>query len=250
MLGLRSLFYPWGFLVQIVALVHFVRRRPDTYWLYVIFFGGFLGASVYIAAEMFPDLGLLRGVFQGFGRRSRIQALQTQILDNPSAGNYEELGELHLEQKEFAKGREAFSNAIAARSDSPHAFYHRAQCSLGLGDSAGAIPDLEHVVAKDGKFDYYRAAGLLADAYARTGQLEKAAPLFAEVTTYSTTPEMLYNYASFLRLQNRNGEAREWAQKLIAKKRTLPRYMQRVERPWFRKGKALLKQLSSSGAQT
>jgi len=85
---------------------------------------------------------------------------------------------------------------------------------------------------------------LLADAYARTGHMERAEPLFAEVTGFSTTPETLYNYACFLKLQNRRDEAREWTQKLLAKKRTLPRYMQRVERPWFRKGKALLKELA------
>jgi hypothetical protein len=246
MFGLRQLFYPWGFLVQIVALVHFVRRRPDNYWLYIIFFGGFLGASAYIAVEVLPDAGLLRGVFQGFGRRSRIEALEIQIIDNPSAGNYEELGELCLEQKEYAKGRDAFDKAIAARSDSPHAFYSRAKCYLGLADLAGAIPDLEHVVRTDAKFDYYRAAGLLADAYARTGQLERAAPYFAEATQFSTTPETLYNYANFLRMQNRRDEAREWTQKLLAKKRTLPRYMQRVERPWFRKGKSLMKELTTA----
>jgi hypothetical protein len=117
---------------------------------------------------------------------------------------------------------------------------------LGLGDLPGAIPDLEHVVRIDRKFDYHRAAGLLADAYARTGQLERAAPYFAEVTQFSTTPETLYNYANFLRLQNRRDEAREWTQKLLAKKRTLPRYMQRVERPWFRKGKSLMKELSTA----
>jgi len=244
MFGLWQLFYPWGFLVQAVALVHFARRRPESYWLYIILFGGFLGASVYIVVEVLPDVGLVRGVFQGFGRRSRIQALEIQIIDNPSAGNYEELGELCLEQKQFAKARAAFDKAIAARSDSPHAFYNRAKCYLGLGDLVGAIPDLEHVVRIDAKFDYYRAAGLLADAYARTGQLERAAPYFAEVTQFSTTPETLYNYANFLRLQNRRHEAREWAQKLLVKKRTLPRYMQRMERPWFRKGKTLLKELS------
>src|SRR6266566_3509833 len=89
------------------------------------------------------------------------------------------------------------------------------------------------------------AAGLLADAYARTGQLERAEQLFAEVTQISTTPETLYNYASFLKTANRREEAREWAQKLLAKKRTLPRYMQRRERPWFRKGKALVKELAT-----
>jgi hypothetical protein len=246
MFGLLHLFYPWGFLVQLIALVHFVRRRPETYWMYIILFGGALGASAYILVEVVPDLGLLRGVFQGFGRRSRIQQLEIQIIDNPSVGNYEELGELYLAQKDYAKARDAFDKALAARSDSPHTFYYRAQCSLATGDFAVAIPDLEHVVRSDGKFDYYRAAGLLADAYARTGQMEQAAQTFSSVTQFSTTPETLYNYASFLKLQNRGAEAREWTQKLLAKKRTLPRYMQRVERPWFRKGKALLKELSAA----
>src|SRR5437762_4875481 len=245
MFWLNHLFYPWGFVVQIFAIVHFVRRRPENYWFYVIFFLGWLGAAVYIVAEVIPDLGLLRGVFQGFGRRSRIQKVETNILDNPSPANYEELGELYKDQGQYAKGREAFTHAISARSDSIYTFYSRALCSLALNDLPAAIPDLEIVVAGDRKFDYYRAAGLLADAYSRTGQLHRAESLFTEVTQISTTPETLYNYASFLKTTNRREEACEWAQKLIAKKRTLPRYMQRRERPWFRKGKTLLKELAA-----
>jgi len=246
MFGLIHLFYPWSIFVQIAAVIHFFRRRPEGYWFYVIIFGGGIGAAVYLVVEAIPDFALLRGTFQGFGRRSRIKNLEIQILDNPSPGNYEELGELLLEQKQFAKGRDAFNHAITARNDSPHAFYHRALCSLGLGDLSAAIPDLEHVVAKDPKFAYYRASGLLADAYARSARLDLAAPLFANVTQFSTTPETLYNYANFLKLENRNAEAREWTQKLLAKKRTLPRYMQRVERPWFRKAKSLQKDLAQA----
>jgi hypothetical protein len=245
MFGLSHLFYPWGFLVQAFAIIHFLRRRPEGYWFYVIIFLGWLGAGVYIVAEVLPDLGLLRGVVQGFGRKSRIQRVETDILDNPSAANYEELGELYKDQGQYAKGREAFTNAISARGDSIYTFYYRAQCSLALNDLPAAIPDLERVVAGDHKFDYYRAAGLLADAYARMGQLDRAEPLFAEVTQISTTPETLFNYASFLKTANRRDEAREWTRKLLAKKRTLPRYMQRRERPWFRKGKALLKELAA-----
>lgn len=243
---LTHLFYPWGFIVQILAILHFVKRRPEAYWFYIILFGGVLGAGVYFVAEVLPDIGLLRGVAQGFGRKSRIKVVETQIIDNPSAANYEELGELYKDEREFAKAREAFTKAIAARSDSVYTFYYRAQASLGLQDLAAAIPDLERVVASDVKFDYYRAAGLLADAYARTGQPERAAPLFEQVVQISTTPETLYNYASFLKSQGRNQDAREWAEKLLAKKRTLPRYMQRVERPWFRKGKVLLKELPAA----
>lgn len=245
---LSHLFYPWGFLLQIVAAVHFFRRRPETFWIFVIFFGGALGALVYILVEMVPDLRLLGGVYQGFGRRSRIQKLELDIIDNPSAGNYEELGELLLDEKKFAPAREAFSKAISIRDDSPHAFYHRALCALGLGDYPGAIPDLERALATDPRFDFYRAAGLLADAYSRTGQPERAAGWFDLAIQNSNMPETSYNYACFLKSQGRIAEAREWVQKLQAKKRTLPGYRQRVERPWFRKAKTLLKQLDSAGA--
>lgn len=242
--GLGHFYLSWGLLLQAFALIHFLRRRPEGYWFFVILFFGWLGAAVYIVAEAVPDLGLLRNAMQGFGRRSRIQKVETDILDNPSPANYEELGELYKDQREYAKGREAFTNAISARSGSIYTFYSRALCSLALNDLGAAISDLEYVVASDRKFDYYRAAGLLADAYARTGQLDRAESLFVEVTQISTTPETLYNYASFLKTANRREEAREWAQKLLAKKRTLPRYMQRRERPWFRKGQVLLKELA------
>jgi hypothetical protein len=233
MFGLGHLFYPWGILLQGLAIVHFIRRRPENYWFYVILFLGPPGAAVYILAEVLPDLGLLRGFFQGFGRRSRIQKVETDIIDNPSPANYEELGELYKDLGQYEKTRDAFNHAITGRSDSVYTFYSRAQSSLGLNDLAAAIPDLERVVASDRKFDYYRAGGLLADAY-------------AEVTQISTTAETLYNYASFLKMANRREESREWAQKLLAKKRTLPRYMQRRERPWFRKGKTLLKELATA----
>ena len=248
------LLYPWGLILQVIALVHFVKRRPESYWLWVILIGGPIGAGAYLVVEVLPDSRLLPGVFQGFGRRSRIQRLETEILDNPSAGNYEELGDLSLEEKKYQKARDAFSKAIeaygtrrasASSSEMLHVYYGRGKSLLGLGEYAAAIPDLERVANADAKFDYYRAAGLLADGYARTGDMTRAAQWFAPATQFSTTPEILYNYAWFLNAQNRKEEAREWLDKLMAKKRTLPDYMRRVERPWFRKGKALRKEIAA-----
>jgi hypothetical protein len=246
--------YPWTLILQVLALVHFVKRRPENYWLWIILIGGPIGASAYLLVEVLPDARLLGGVFQGFGRRSRIQTLENTILDNPSAGNFEELAELYLDEKKYKKAREAYSKAIegygtrtarGAQNDTLHVYYGRAKSSLGLNDLAAAIPDLERVATADVKFDYYRAAGLLGDAYARTGNMECAAYWFAPATQYSTTPETFYNYASFMKAQGRSDEAREWLDKLMGKKRTLPGYMRRVERPWFRKGKALKKEMDT-----
>jgi hypothetical protein len=85
--------------------------------------------------------------------------------------------------------------------------------------------------------------GLLAQAYANTGQPEKAEACFEEATRISTLSETYLNYAQFLVAQQRPAEAREWAQRVLQKKPTMPSYLRRRERPWFRKATALLKRL-------
>jgi len=241
--SLLFLFFPWGLILQAVAIVHFIRRRPDGYWLWIIIFFGGLGALIYIAAEVIPDAGLMRQSFKAFPRRRRIRELQAAILDNPSAGNFEELADLYLEEGQFARARECYDKAISARTDSADPFYRRGIAEIELGDFAAAIPDLERVVQKDAKYDFHRAAALLAHAYANTGQSAKADALFQEVVKISTSSETYYNYALFLASQQRNAEARDWAQRILAKKPTMPGYLRRRERPWFRRANALLLRL-------
>jgi hypothetical protein len=235
-------FYPYGVLLQAVALLHFARRRPDTFWLFIILMGGAIGALVYIVVQVVPDAGLLRGAFQVFPRRQRIRELEGAVLDNPSIGNYEELGELYLDDQQFARARACFDRVIA-KSDSIDPFYRRALCAMALDDFAAARSDLEVVVARDPKYDYQRAAGLLAHAVAKVGEPEKAHALFADVLQTSTLSETQYNCACLLAASGRAADAREWAERILRKKATMPDYIRRRERPWFRKAAALLKRL-------
>ena len=142
-----------------------------------------------------------------------------------------------------SQARAAFDKAIAARADTPDPFYRRGVCAIQLGDAAAALPDLERVVAKDPDYDFHRAAGLLAHAYAQTGQKEKAEALFRQVTVTSTLSETYLNFADLLASEGRNAEAREWAQKVLDKKPTMPGYLRRRERPWFRRAKEVLKRV-------
>jgi hypothetical protein len=246
-MGIFSAFLnPWSFLVVALAIIHFIRRRPDTYWLYIILFLGPLGATIYLLVEALPDIGLLRQSFKVFPRRRRIHELEAAVLDNPSAGNYEELADLYMEDGSFAKARACYDKAISSRTDSPDPFYRRGVCEIELGDFAAAVSDLERVVQGDPGYDFHRARGLLAHAYANTGQPAKADKLFQEVTIISTLSETYYNYATFLAATGRTDDAASWAQKILAKKPTMPGYLRRRERPWFRKAAALLKRLRAN----
>ena len=163
---ISHLLYPWGLLFQVLAVIHFIKRRPSGYWLCIILILGPLGAIVYLFAEAVPDIGLLGSSFKVFPRRKRIRQLEFEILDNPSTGNYEELGDLYMDDGKLQLARTAFDNAISARSDSLDCFYRRGLCAIQLGDASAALPDLEQAFSKDLNYDFRRAAGLLAHAYA------------------------------------------------------------------------------------
>jgi len=176
-------------------------------------------------------------------RRKRIAELELMIRDNPSVGNLEELGELYMEDGKLQLARATFSKAIDARATSLDCFYRRGVCAILLGDAPGALPDLEKVVAKDPSYDFNRAPALLAQAYALTGEKTKAEALFRRVTVTSTLSETYLNFADLLASEGRTAEAREWAQRVLDKEPTMPRYLRRRERPWSQRAKKTLKKL-------
>jgi hypothetical protein len=112
-----------------------------------------------------------------------------------------------------------------------------------MGDATAALPDLELVVAKEPRYDFDRAAGLLAHAYAQTGQQQRAETLFREVTARSTSSETYLNFTDLLAAEGHNAEAREWAQRVLDKRPVLPGYQRRLQRPWFRRARKILKHL-------
>ena len=85
-----------------------------------------------------------------------------------------------------------------------------------------------------------------AHALARLARHEEADALFRDVLATSTLSETQYNYACFLSAAGRAAEAREWAERILRKKATMPDYIRRRERPWFRKARALVKRLPRS----
>ena len=133
-MGLLSFFYPWGIILQLFAVVHFIRRRPDNSWLFVIFFFGPPGALVYLLVEVLPDFSLLRQSFDSYGRKKKIRLLEALVRENPSPGNYEELAECYLDEKKFEKARGCYDKVLSRPGDNVDAHYRRAIAALHLDD--------------------------------------------------------------------------------------------------------------------
>jgi len=240
---MRSLFFPWGVILQVIAIVHFVRRRPENFWIWIIFFGGAISATAYILVEMLPDLGLMRHSMKGFSRRSRIRRLRLMVIENPSAGNYEELGDLLLEEKKYREARDCFDHALGQRTDHIDPFYRRGIAAFELGDAAAALPDLERTVKTDPKYDYSRARLFYARALAALGRTDEATAVFQTLVESSGTTEALCFAAEHFAQHGRKEDARALVDRISARKRTMPAYQKRRERPWLRRASALSRRL-------
>jgi hypothetical protein len=240
-----SRYFSWGLfgiVLMVVALFHYVRRQPSFYWLYLIIFMGPLGALIYLAVEGLPEL-FDPGAFRFLERGRRVREVENSIRQNPSAGNYEELGLLRLDKGDWAGARACFDKALAQRTDSLDPFYRRGLAEVELGDFAAARADLERVVVADAGYDFQRAAGLLALADWKTGDIERAQRLFEQVLRTSTLTETQLYYAEFLAENGHRDEAKQQAIRIRDKRAGMPGFQRRRERKLFRRNSALLRKL-------
>jgi hypothetical protein len=233
-------YFGWGIILQIAAIIHWARKRPETFWLWIIILFGPLGALAYFLVEGidYPSMGR---TMRGPSRRRRIHTLQALIRDNPSAGNYEELGDLLLAERDYAEARAAYDAALSQRTDSIDPFYRRGTAEFELGDHAAAIADLEHVVKHEPKYDYSRARCLLAQALAGAGRTAEAEALFDQLVASTTSPEATVSAAEFYAEHGRTREARELAETLLARRATMPAYQKRRDRAFLRRAGKLVR---------
>jgi hypothetical protein len=240
-------FFGYGFLFQVAALIHWARKRPDTFWIFIIIIGGMIGSIAYFLIEGLPDFRNVQRTLRGPSRRKRIGVLRMLVIENPSPGNYEELGELLLEDKHYLEAREAFDRALAVRTDSIDPFYRRGIAEFALREDEAAVNDLRRVIDADPKYDFSRAACLLGQSLARLGRTDEAMAVFDKFAQSATGAEPLVSAAEFYAEHGRQAEALEIAQNIAMREMTMPAYQKRRDRVWLRKAKALERTLRKKG---
>jgi hypothetical protein len=235
--------FPWYFttLFQALMLVHFFRRRPEGYWFFVIIFLGPLGALVYFFLEVLPDLRVKPPAIARFERRRRRQWLEHMAGEAPSLETLQELGEIYAAEGEHARAVEFFTRALKRDPELREALYGRGKSLVAMGEIHRAIADLEPVARAEPNYDFYGASLTLAESYERAGRDDAARGAYEDILGRTTVSRAYYNYGLLLAKHGETEKAREMMRQILAKKPTLPRYLRRQERPWFRKAEAFLK---------
>ncbi len=167
-------------------VIHFFRRRPEGYWLFVIIFLGPLGALAYFVMEVVPDLRVKPPWLARVERKRRQQWLEARVAESPALESLYELGEIYAAEGDHARALELFARVLARDEEWQEAHYGRARSLMALGRLDEAIADLEPLARAKPNYHHYEAYLSLAECYERAGRLEQAQAAYQDIVGRST----------------------------------------------------------------
>ena len=160
----------------------FHSASSDTYWL--AFCSGFAWCGYLPSRRSLARPGLASSIVQSLRRRAPRIARGLAVLEQSSAGNYEELADhIYMEEDNFRARDYDKGHFVAHRFTDPFTGVESAKSNW----VSYALPcrTSKRVVQKDPGYDFHRAKGLLAHAHANSGQPSKA-DLFRQAVAIST----------------------------------------------------------------
>jgi hypothetical protein len=243
---LNFLFQNWhlSVLFQVAMVVHWVKVRPEVYWLWIILFLGPLGALIYFVVEVAPTIRWKLPAVERLERRRRKQQLERIVSDSPTQESLAQLARICALEGELERAIELYGEAIRRDPHDTDALFGRGKALLEIGKPALAVEDLRKVFDQEPTHAFYQAAVSLAEAHEANGQDAEARRIYESILGRTTVSAAYYGYARLLARRGDQAEARRQLQNILDKQPGLPRYLRRQERPWVRKAKAMLEELN------
>lgn len=244
-MGLYFDYWHLSTIFQIAMIVHWVRVRPEFYWLWIIILLGPLGATIYFVVEVVPTIRWKLPAIERLERRRRKERLERVVSDSPTQESLARLAGICAIEGDQARAVELYGEALARDPQDPDSLFGRGKALLEVGRTAEAIRDLEAVVEIEPAHAFHQAAVALAEAYEADGRDEAAEKAYLAILGRTTVSAAYFGHARLLAKRGSREEARRQLQQILNKQPGLPRYLRRQERPWVRKAKAMLKELDA-----
>ena len=233
-------------ILAVVALVHYVRNRPDGFWIYIILFLPTLGPLAYLIANVFlPLLGLGGANLEGrvastFSERKRIKELEQKIEETNLPAYYAELGELLYHRGDYPRAETMLRKGITKNDDQPESRYWLARTLEKLNKPREAVELLRPIVNENPRFKFGEAYLAYARTLAAAGRIKEAKAAFEQVTNQSTLVEARVRYGLLLAESGETAKAHEQMESALRDGKGLPRHNLRTARPYLGQAKRWL----------
>lgn len=224
----------------VYCIVHVIRRGQDYWWIFLILFFPLLGALVYFALVIWPELSRQRqfrrggsAYGSGHGKR-RIKELEQEVALTDTVENRAELAAAYHDDGQFTLARECYESCLQGLyRDDPNLLFGLAKAYYGEGNFEKTL----EILARIGEHEvpeYAKERGLLrAHALAAVGRDEEAIAAFRAIAPKASSLEAWWRLATLLAKNGDDEGADEVCRRMIEDGARMNPVFRRREKEWL-----------------
>ena len=231
--------------LQVICVLHSVRRGTQQKWIWIIIFLPVIGSLVYIFTEMFSGRDLQQvqsGVGAVFNPGGRVRKLEENLRFSDTFNNRIQLADAYLEAGQFQAAIDLYERSMAGNFAENEYLLSQLIIAYHRTGRHADIPPLAKKISKTPQFPRSKAHICYILALEKTGHPDEAEAEFKTLKARYSNFEARYEYALFLKRTNRASESNQLLSELLGEAPHLSGPEKRMNREWFSKAKDALRQ--------
>jgi hypothetical protein len=231
-------------LLSLGLVVHCIKTQRNTIWVYVLVVlmsMPFVGAAVYVAAELLPEwLGsrtsrrAMRGIRTTLDPEGNLRRYEHEM---KITGNVASRQKYADELVRLGRAREAVpiyqTCLTGVFAEDPKLLLGFAHAQFEAGDAAGARATLDVLIEKNPDFKSPDGHLLYARALEMEGNLDKALSEYATLSEYFPGAEAGVRYARLLMRADQRPLAQQTLKALLDRAKYAPAHYRKAQREWL-----------------
>ena len=221
-------------------------RRQEWIWAAIMFFFPMISPILYFflvyRAQAAPSATTgfeLPGTFS----RNRIKELQGQIHHLDKAHHHAELGDIYFQQGKLKEAEACYRAAIERDATDIDFQAHLGQCLLRQNRAEEAAPLLEKIIRQNPRHDYGHTLMAYAETLTKLGQKDAALAAWKQVLEHHSYARARVQLARLYLDRNEPELARKELTDFLADEAYGASFQKKLDKPWTRQAKAMLKQI-------
>jgi hypothetical protein len=231
-------------LLSLGLIVHCIKTGRNTIWVYVLVVlitFPFIGALVYIGAEIVPELlrsrtsrRTMRGLRSTLDPEGELRRAENSMNVTGDVASRQRYADELVRLGRAGEALPIYQSCLTGVfTDDPKLLLGYAYARFAAGDAAGARQTLDELIQKNPDFRSPDGHLLYARALEGEGNIEKALSEFATLAEYYPGAEAGVRYAMLLKRAGQRELAQQTLKSLLERAKYAPGHYRKAQREWL-----------------
>ncbi|MFT3907642.1 MAG: tetratricopeptide repeat protein [Steroidobacteraceae bacterium] len=238
---LTSPFYLISLLISVGLIVHCIKTGRNTIWVWVMLWLVPIGALVYLAVEILPDLfrsrtsrRAVRGVQRALDPGQDLRRYELEARRSGDVASRQRYADELLRQHRAGEAIEIYRQALSGLYEhDPNLMLGLARAQFALGQPTEARQTLDALIQHNPGYKSPDGHLLYARLLQAEGATGKALEEYKVLAGYYAGAEAKLRYAQLLKQTEQRSQAKQVLQELLEHARAAPRHYRKMQQEWL-----------------